>query len=86
MIGYNEEVLDLSFASETCLAVCTNSDNLRIFDTQTRSCRLLYGHKVRRWSSMRMMMMMMMMTMMMTMMMMMMRRRRRRRRRRNSRM
>ncbi|EKX52194.1 hypothetical protein GUITHDRAFT_42081, partial [Guillardia theta CCMP2712] len=45
MIGYNEEVLDLSFASETCLAVCTNSDNLRIFDTQTRSCRLLYGHK-----------------------------------------
>jgi U3 small nucleolar RNA-associated protein 13 len=48
MVGYNDEVLDVSFASTEppVLAVSTNSDHLRLFDTTTQSCRLLYGHTV----------------------------------------
>ena len=49
MVGYNDEVVDVAFASTepAILAVCTNSDHLRLFDTTTQSCRLLYGHTVR---------------------------------------
>lgn len=44
MVGHNEEVLDLVFAGESTLAVCTNSDHLRLFDTASQSCQLLHGH------------------------------------------
>jgi len=46
MVGYNDEVVDVAFASTepAVVAVCTNSDHLRLFDTTTQSCRLLYGH------------------------------------------
>jgi U3 small nucleolar RNA-associated protein 13 len=48
MVGYNDEVLDVAFVSTepSVLAVCTNSDHLRLFDTTSQSCRLLYGHSV----------------------------------------
>ena len=46
MVGYNDEILDVGFActEPPILAVCTNSDHLRLFDTTSQSCRLLYGH------------------------------------------
>lgn len=48
MVGYNDEVVDVVFASTEprVLAVCTNSDHLRLFDTTSQSCRLLHGHTV----------------------------------------
>ena len=48
MVGYNDEVVDIAFASAEprVLAVCTNSDHLRLFDTTSQSCRLLHGHTV----------------------------------------
>lgn len=48
MVGYNDEVVDIAFASAEprVLAVCTNSDHLRLFDTTSQSCRVLHGHTV----------------------------------------
>lgn len=48
MVGYNDEVVDVVFASAEpqVLAVCTNSDHLRLFDSGSQSCRLLHGHTV----------------------------------------
>ena len=43
-MGHNDEVIDCAFASAESIAVCTNSDHLRIFELESRACRLLHGH------------------------------------------
>jgi U3 small nucleolar RNA-associated protein 13 len=44
MVGHNDEVIDVAFASAETIAVCTNSDHLRIFELESRGCRLFHGH------------------------------------------
>ena len=46
MIGYNDEIVDLAFVDADSIAVCTNADTLRLFNTSTGSCRFLHGHSV----------------------------------------
>ena len=45
-MGYNDEVLDLSFVGhqDSHLAVATNSSQLRVYDVRSRDCQLLDGH------------------------------------------
>ncbi|KAI8922975.1 WD40-repeat-containing domain protein [Entophlyctis helioformis] len=44
--GYNEEVLDISFVGEEerHLAVVTNTEQIRVYDLETRDCDIVYGH------------------------------------------
>lgn len=42
--GYNEEILDLTLLSPTQLAVVSNSEQIRIYDTKTLNVQILYGH------------------------------------------
>ncbi|XP_072299505.1 transducin beta-like protein 3 [Eucyclogobius newberryi] len=45
-VGYNDEVLDVKFLGETDshIVVATNSCQLKVFELQTNSCQILYGH------------------------------------------
>ena len=45
-VGYNDDILDLCFAGpdERCLAVATNSSQLRVYNLDTMDCQLLTGH------------------------------------------
>ncbi|KAJ1647592.1 U3 small nucleolar RNA-associated protein [Coemansia asiatica] len=47
IVGYNEEVIDLAFVGpdQKHLAVATNTEQLRIYDTENLNCELAYGHK-----------------------------------------
>jgi len=46
LAGYNEEILDISFISHelNCIAVATNSPQLRLYDLTTLNCTLVEGH------------------------------------------
>ena len=46
LIGYLDEVLDLSLVSEgeSHVAVATNSEEVKVFCRETGSCQLLSGH------------------------------------------
>ncbi|EDO32893.1 predicted protein [Nematostella vectensis] len=45
-VGYNDEILDMSFAGKTNdhLAVVTNSNQLRLYNLETLDCRMVEGH------------------------------------------
>uniref|UniRef100_A0A3B4B9L1 U3 small nucleolar RNA-associated protein 13 C-terminal domain-containing protein n=1 Tax=Periophthalmus magnuspinnatus TaxID=409849 RepID=A0A3B4B9L1_9GOBI len=45
-VGYNDEVLDVKFLGkvDSHIVVATNSCQLKVFELQTNSCQILYGH------------------------------------------
>uniref|UniRef100_A0A6Q2XEL3 U3 small nucleolar RNA-associated protein 13 C-terminal domain-containing protein n=1 Tax=Esox lucius TaxID=8010 RepID=A0A6Q2XEL3_ESOLU len=45
-VGYNDEVLDVKFLgkNDSHIVVATNSSQLKVFDLDTSSCQILYGH------------------------------------------
>lgn len=45
-VGYNDEVLDVKFLgkADSHLVVATNSCQIKVFELQTNSCQILYGH------------------------------------------
>jgi U3 small nucleolar RNA-associated protein 13 len=45
-IGYNDDVIDMKFVGdqESILAVATNSEELKLFHTETLDCTLISGH------------------------------------------
>lgn len=45
-VGYNDEVLDVKFLgkADSHIVVATNSCQLKVFELQTNSCQILYGH------------------------------------------
>ncbi|KAJ2777307.1 U3 small nucleolar RNA-associated protein [Coemansia interrupta] len=47
IVGYNEEVIDMAYVGEDqkYLAVATNTEQLRIYNTDDINCELAYGHK-----------------------------------------
>ncbi|KAI9144700.1 WD40-repeat-containing domain protein [Paraphysoderma sedebokerense] len=47
IIGYNDEIIDLTYIGENSshIAVATNSEQIRIFNTQTSECDIVHGHK-----------------------------------------
>ncbi|PIA19057.1 WD40 repeat-like protein [Coemansia reversa NRRL 1564] len=47
IVGYNEEIIDMAYVghAHTHLAVATNTEQLRIYDTSNLNCELAYGHK-----------------------------------------
>ncbi|KAJ1963994.1 U3 small nucleolar RNA-associated protein, partial [Dipsacomyces acuminosporus] len=47
IVGYNEEVIDLAYVGneQKHLAVATNTEQLRIYNTDNLNCDLAYGHK-----------------------------------------
>lgn len=44
--GYTDEILDLQFIGkdDSHLVVCTNSENLKVYNVKTWSCQILHGH------------------------------------------
>ncbi|KAI9594590.1 WD40-repeat-containing domain protein [Syncephalis fuscata] len=46
LVGYNDEIIDLAYLGEdeSYLAVITNSEQIRVFDLETFSCDIVYGH------------------------------------------
>ncbi|KAJ3321463.1 U3 small nucleolar RNA-associated protein 13 [Boothiomyces sp. JEL0866] len=43
--GYNEEILDMVLTGDNNhLAVITNTEQIRIYDIQTKNCNIVYGH------------------------------------------
>ncbi|KAK3738537.1 hypothetical protein QZH41_012049, partial [Actinostola sp. cb2023] len=46
LVGYNDDILDMCFAGshDECLAVATNSNQLRMYRMDTLDCRILSGH------------------------------------------
>ncbi|KAI8322302.1 WD40 repeat-like protein [Martensiomyces pterosporus] len=47
IVGYNEEVIDLAYVGpeQKHLAVATNTEQLRVYNTENLNCDLAYGHK-----------------------------------------
>ncbi|KAJ2249516.1 U3 small nucleolar RNA-associated protein, partial [Coemansia sp. RSA 454] len=47
IVGYNEEIIDLAYIGNEHkhLAVATNTEQLRIYNTDNLNCELAYGHK-----------------------------------------
>jgi U3 small nucleolar RNA-associated protein 13 len=50
LVGYNDQILDFAFVSggedaDPQLATATNSEQIRVYDMQTRDCTVLAGHK-----------------------------------------
>ncbi|KAJ2779012.1 U3 small nucleolar RNA-associated protein [Coemansia javaensis] len=47
IVGFNEEIIDLAYVgnAHTHIAVATNTEQLRVYDTHNLSCELGYGHK-----------------------------------------
>ncbi|KAJ1989664.1 U3 small nucleolar RNA-associated protein [Coemansia spiralis] len=47
IVGYNEEIIDMAYLSGTqeYLAVATNTEQLRVYNTSNLNCELAYGHK-----------------------------------------
>lgn len=45
-VGYNDEVLDVKFLgkADSHIVVATNSCQIKVFELQTNSCQILYGH------------------------------------------
>uniref|UniRef100_A0A672Z3B4 U3 small nucleolar RNA-associated protein 13 C-terminal domain-containing protein n=1 Tax=Sphaeramia orbicularis TaxID=375764 RepID=A0A672Z3B4_9TELE len=45
-VGYSDEVLDVKFLgkNDSHIVVATNSCQLKVFELQTNSCQILYGH------------------------------------------
>lgn len=45
--GQNEQILDLTFVGgdESHVAVITNTEQLRVYDLETKNCDIAYGHK-----------------------------------------
>lgn len=45
-MGYNDDILDMCFAGshDNCLAVATNSNQVRLYRMDTMDCRMLSGH------------------------------------------
>ncbi|KAI8618546.1 WD40-repeat-containing domain protein [Chytriomyces sp. MP71] len=46
IVGYNEEIVDICFVnpSESCMAVASNSEQIKIMDLESSNCDILYGH------------------------------------------
>ena len=45
-VGYNEEILDFTFVNnDKYLAVATNSEQLRVYDLETKNCSVMDGHE-----------------------------------------
>lgn len=46
MVGANDEVIDVAFLGNNpnSLALCANSEQIRLYDLDSGSCELLYGH------------------------------------------
>lgn len=47
IVGYNEEIIDMAYVGleQKHLAVATNTEQLRLYDTENLNCELAYGHK-----------------------------------------
>ncbi|KAJ2356963.1 U3 small nucleolar RNA-associated protein [Coemansia sp. RSA 2618] len=47
IVGYNEEIIDMAYIGQEHkhLAVATNTEQLRIYNTDNLNCELAYGHK-----------------------------------------
>ncbi|KAJ2655721.1 U3 small nucleolar RNA-associated protein [Coemansia sp. RSA 1200] len=47
IVGYNEEIIDMEYIGNTqdYLAVATNTEQIRIYNTNNLNCELAYGHK-----------------------------------------
>ncbi|KAJ2719525.1 U3 small nucleolar RNA-associated protein [Coemansia sp. Benny D115] len=47
IVGYNEEIIDMAFVGDEQkhLAVATNTEQLRVYNTEDLNCELAYGHK-----------------------------------------
>ncbi|KAI0244513.1 U3 small nucleolar RNA-associated protein 13 [Massospora cicadina] len=45
VVGHTEEIVDLKYAgSDRCLAVASNSEQIRLYDTETQNCTIVDGH------------------------------------------
>ncbi|KAJ1900041.1 U3 small nucleolar RNA-associated protein [Kickxella alabastrina] len=47
IVGYNEEIIDMAYVGrdQRYLAVATNTEQLRVYNTSDLNCELAYGHK-----------------------------------------
>ncbi|KAJ1797476.1 U3 small nucleolar RNA-associated protein, partial [Coemansia sp. RSA 2399] len=47
VVGYNEEIIDMAYVgkAQEHLAVATNTEHIRVYNTKTLNCELAYGHK-----------------------------------------
>ena len=45
-VGYNDDILDINYlgASDSHIAVATNSEFIKVFETETWGCQILRGH------------------------------------------
>ena len=45
-VGYNDDILDIKFLgpSDSHIAVATNSELIKVFETETWDCQILRGH------------------------------------------
>lgn len=41
---YLDEIIDCKFLSDTQLLLCSNSETLKVFNLETNTCQLVYGH------------------------------------------
>ncbi|EFA79504.1 WD40 repeat-containing protein [Heterostelium album PN500] len=44
IIGYNDEIVDIKYLNKTEIAVATNSNEIRLYDLNTKKSKLLRGH------------------------------------------
>jgi len=44
LVGFNDEVIDVKYISDSNIAVATNSEQIRLFNTLDRTCNVLSGH------------------------------------------
>jgi U3 small nucleolar RNA-associated protein 13 len=42
--GYNDEILDLCFLRDNHLAVVSNSPQIRVYETNSKNCNIVFGH------------------------------------------
>ena len=45
IIGYNDDILEIKYLSKDFLAICSNSDTIRIVDKKTKLSKMLFGHR-----------------------------------------
>ncbi|KAJ2556893.1 U3 small nucleolar RNA-associated protein [Coemansia sp. RSA 1933] len=47
IVGYNEEIIDMAYVgkAQDHLAVATNTEHIRVYNTKSLNCELAYGHK-----------------------------------------
>lgn len=44
-VGFNDEILELKFINKDTFLICSNSDTIRLMNSQTKESRLIYGHR-----------------------------------------